>query len=177
MQKVVLADREGTLLVDPPNDRVDSLVKVKLLPKVREGLSKLAHNGYKIIIITNQTNIAQGRITQEEFWQINKKAVNLIEQSGIEVLKTYVCPHAADVGCDCRKPAPLLLEKAMEEFNLDRNNTFMVGDRDTDIGAGKKAGVKTILVLTGKHTVDVSTLHPSGVAKNFLDVANLILAS
>ena len=165
------------MLFDPPNDRVDSLEKVRLLQKVHEGLSLLAHSGYKIIIITNQTNIAQGRITEKEFWQINQKAVSLIEKSGVEVLKTYVCPHAANEGCDCRKPAPLMLQQAMEEFNLDCSNTFMVGDRDTDIGAGKKAGVKTILVLTGKHTVDVAALSPSGVAENFLDVANLILAS
>lgn len=175
MKKVVLVDREGTLLVDPLNGRVDSLDKVKLLPSVSEGLVALAQSGYKIIIITNQTNIAQGRITEGEFWQINQKAVQLIEQSGIEVLKTYVCPHAADEGCNCRKPATLLLEQALQDFGLDRETTFIIGDRDSDVVAGKGAGIQSILVLTGKHDVNVDALHPSKVVNNFVDAANYIL--
>jgi histidinol-phosphate phosphatase family protein len=174
--KVVLVDREGTLIVDPPDDRVDSISKVRLLPHTIEGLSLFANNGFSIIIITNQTNIAQNRITLEEFWQINDYVLALLKPSGIKVLKTYVCPHNSADNCECRKPKPLMLESAIEKFSLDRSQTYMVGDRLSDIEAGLNARVQTILVKTGKQPVDTDRLYGSYIADNLLDAANYIVA-
>lgn len=174
--KVVLVDREGTLIVDPPNDRVDSISKVRLLPHAIEGLSLFANNGFSIIIITNQTNIAQNRITVEEFWQINMRVLNLIKPSGVQVLKTYVCPHNSTDNCLCRKPQPLMLNNALKEFGLNSSLTYMVGDRLSDIGAGTAAGVKTILVKTGKQAVDMGEMTSTYQANNLLDAASYIVA-
>lgn len=152
--KVVLLDREGTLIEDPNYDRVDAISKVKLLPGTLPGLSLLADNGFAVVIITNQTNIAQGRITEQELWDINSYIVNLLHPSGIQILQTYACPHNEDDGCSCRKPKRTLLQQAAKDFDFDLRETFMVGDRDTDVEAGINAGCRTILVATGKHPTD-----------------------
>lgn len=173
--KAILMDREGTLIVDPSFGRVDAISKVRLLPGTIQGLSLLATNGFSIAIITNQTNIAQGRITLEAFWQINEYVLGLLKPSGIQVLKTYVCPHNSTDNCECRKPKPFMIDNAIEEFGLERSQTYMVGDRLSDIEAGLKAGVKTILVKTGKQAVDTSKATISFIADNLLDASSYIV--
>jgi D-glycero-D-manno-heptose 1,7-bisphosphate phosphatase len=157
--KAALLDREGTVIIDPDYDRVDSVEKIRLLPHTLNALTYLADHGFSIILITNQTNIAQGRITEEEFWKINDAVLRLLKPSGVKVLKTYVCPHDTDDNCDCRKPKPSMLLQAAEEFNLDSASTYMIGDRVSDIEAGVNAGMKAILVKTGKHSAasDIAT--------------------
>lgn len=173
--KVVLVDREGTLIVDPDFDRVDSPEKVQLLPDTLKALTLLANNGYGIAIITNQTNIAQGRLTTEGFWQLHQKVLDLLEPSGIKVVKTYVCPHNASDDCTCRKPKPALLLEALEDFKLNPTGTFMIGDRDTDIEAGTNAGTRTILVKTGKHPIRTDSA--DFTADNLFDAARFIVDS
>ncbi len=151
--KVALLDRDGTVIVDPDYDRVDSVEKVKLLPHTLDALGYLAANDYSVIFVTNQSSIGQGRINESEFWQIHDRVLKLIEPSGVNILKTYVCPHGPGDGCICRKPEPALLLEAAEEFGLDLLETYTVGDRLSDIGAGISAGTKTILVETGKRPV------------------------
>lgn len=168
-------DREGTLIVDPPFDRVDAPEKVRLLPDTFAALGLLAKQGYGIIIITNQTNIAQGRLSERGFWDLHARALELIKPSGIEVLKTYICPHNPTDNCICRKPQPSLLLTAIEEFDLDPNESFMVGDRDTDVAAGINAGTKTIFVKTGKHPVH--SMEADYTAENLLDAAEHIINS
>ncbi|HKR81434.1 MAG TPA: HAD-IIIA family hydrolase [Candidatus Saccharimonadales bacterium] len=172
--KAVLMDREGTLIVDPPFDRVDALEKIRLLADTLAGLELLAKHGYGIIIITNQTNIVQGRITEQGFWDLHDEIIRLIEPSGINIFKTYVCPHNAEENCICRKPKPALLLNAIRDFDLTPGETFMVGDRDTDIIAGINAGTQTILVKTGKHPT--RSADACYIAENLLDAAKYIVS-
>lgn len=172
--KAVLMDREGTLIVDPSFDRVDSITKVELLPHAIDALTCLASNGYSIVIITNQTNIAQGRITESEFWHIHQYMLKLIAPSGVKILRTYICPHNSDENCECRKPKPLLLNNAIKDYGLNPVNTFMVGDRLSDIQAGVNAGIKTILVKTAK--VPVLSDEATYIADNLLEAVRLIVA-
>jgi D-glycero-D-manno-heptose 1,7-bisphosphate phosphatase len=174
MRKVVLLDREGTIIVDPSYDRVDSPEKVKLLPNTLSAIKLLASHDYKIVIITNQTNIAQGRITEQGFWDINKLVLEKLKPSKIIVLKTYVCPHSVEESCLCRKPKPKMLLDAIAEFGLNPEETFMVGDRTSDIEAGKNAGTKTILVKTGKHKVTSDDATYS--ASSLLEAAHYIIS-
>ena len=171
--KVALLDRDGTVIIDPDYDRVDSIEKVKLLPRTLDALGHLAAYDYGIIFITNQSNIAQGRINENEFLQIHNRVLELIEPSGIDILKTYVCPHGPGDGCACRKPEPTMLFEAANEFGFDLADTYMIGDRLSDIGAGVNAGAKTILVETGKRPVTSS--EATFIAPNLLDAARYIV--
>jgi D-glycero-D-manno-heptose 1,7-bisphosphate phosphatase len=148
MQAVFL-DRDGTIIVDPPDERVDTIAKIQLFPWTLEALKILAKIDFGVIIITNQAGIAEGRITEDEFKIINDKVLDMLKPSGIKILKTYVCPHGPDDNCDCRKPKPTMILQAAKEFDIDLANSYMVGDHQSDVMAGVNAGTKTILVQTG----------------------------
>lgn len=153
--KAVFLDRDGTVNAGVPKyERVDSLDKVEILPNVLEGLSLLAQLDYGVFFITNQAGLAEGRITQDDFDAINNKVLELVAPAGVKILKTYVCPHGENDNCDCRKPKPKLLLDAAREFNLDLANSWMVGDRVSDVMTGINAGTKTILVKSGVPTVE-----------------------
>lgn len=146
--KVVLFDRDGTLIVDPLDERVDSESDIKLFPDTITALKRLADNGFSIILITNQAGVAEGRLTLADFYRIESTVNEQLKASGINILKIYVCPHGPNHDCACRKPKPALILRALAAFDLDPATTFMVGDHSSDVLAGKNAGVQTILVHT-----------------------------
>jgi len=153
--KAVFLDRDGTVTVGVPTyERVDSLDKVELLPNTVEALTQLSNMGYLVFFVTNQAGLAEGLIGWDEFNEINNKALTLIAPSGIRIEKTYVCPHGENDNCECRKPKPKLLFDAAKEYDIDLANSWMIGDRPSDVMTGVNAGAKGILVLTGVPTVE-----------------------
>ena len=171
--KVVFFDRDGTLVVDPPDLRVDSLDKAILFKDTLPALKLLANNGYSIVIITNQVGIAEGLLDEAKFWEIQNKVIDLLKPSGIKVLKTYLCPHDESNTCVCRKPKPYMLQQAATEFNIYPASTYMVGDRLSDIAAGNSAGTKTILVKSANENVDAP--NADYTAPNLMDAAQYII--
>jgi len=147
--KAVFLDRDGTLIVDPPDLRVDAVEKIKLFPDTIAALKILSKLDYKVFIISNQAGIAEGRISMQDFEFINSKVIEQLAPSGMHIEKTYVCPHDDRENCTCRKPKPGMLLQAAEEYGIDLTDSWMIGDRHTDMQAGHRAGVKTVLVLTG----------------------------
>jgi D-glycero-D-manno-heptose 1,7-bisphosphate phosphatase len=153
--KAIFLDRDGTVNVGVPKyERVSSVDKVELLPNTVEALKRLAKLDYAVFFVTNQAGFSEGLITWDDFNAINNKTLELIASSGIEILKTYVCPHGENETCECRKPKPKLLLDAAKEYNLDLSQSWMIGDRPTDVMTGVHAGTKTILVKTGVPTVE-----------------------
>jgi histidinol-phosphate phosphatase family protein len=146
--KAVFLDRDGTVIVDPPDERVDTIEKIELFPDTIAALKLLASLDYGVIVITNQAGIAEGRINEADFERINAKAIELLEASGVKILKTYMCPHVAADNCACRKPKPTMILDAARDFDIDLANSWMVGDHDSDVKAGLNAGTKAILVKT-----------------------------
>jgi D-glycero-D-manno-heptose 1,7-bisphosphate phosphatase len=152
--KAVFLDRDGTITIGTPTyERVDTLDKVKLLPNSIDALRLLAKLDYGVFIVTNQAGLSEGLISQAEFDAINEKVLNLIAPSGIKIIKTYLCPHSESDNCECRKPKPTLLLEAAEEYELDLTESWMVGDRPSDVMTGVNAGAKAILVQTGDPAV------------------------
>lgn len=172
--KTVLLDRDGTVIVDPPDERVDKIEKIKLFPDTIEALRYLADHDFAVVFVTNQAGIAEGRINQAEFEVIHDKVKEILAPSGVTILQTYVCPHGPDDNCVCRKPKPTLVLQALREFNLDPGATYFVGDRQSDIMAGVNAGAKTVLVKTAN--VPVECKEADYTAPNLLDAMKYIVA-
>lgn len=170
--KIVLMDRDGTLIVPPEDRRVDSPEKVMLFPDTLEAMKLLANNGYKVIVVTNQSGISEGRFTSEEYSKINQHFVDLLAPSGIEILKVCTCPHRRADNCDCRKPKPTMILEAAKEFGFDPKDCFMVGDRQDDIDIAKNSGAKAVLVKTGHFPVDGADA--TFVAENLLEAAKFV---
>lgn len=172
--RVILLDRDGTVIKDPEDERVDSEEKIDLFPDSIEALRLLASQGFSVIFITNQAGIAEGRITVEDFNRIHEKVLTMLSPSGVHVLKTYMCPHGPKDECVCRKPKPTMILEAIKEFNLDPNDLYMVGDRESDVMAGIAAGTKTILVETAN--VPVTAEQATYTAPALLDAVRYAIA-
>jgi histidinol-phosphate phosphatase family protein len=152
--KAVFLDRDGTVIVDPPDERVDRLDKIQLFPDSIEALRLLATLDYGVILITNQAGIAEGRIDEAGFERINSRVIEILQESGVKILKTYMCPHIAADNCDCRKPKPKMVLDAASDFEVDLEKSWIIGDHESDVKAGLNAGTKAILVKTANKPED-----------------------
>lgn len=173
--KVVFLDRDGTVIYDPPDLRVDKIEKIKLFSDSIEALNYLADNGFSAVIITNQAGIAEGRINEDEFWTIQNKVLEMLAPSGLKILKTYMSPHGTNEVNDWRKPGPGMLLQAAKDFKLDLSKIYMVGDSHSDIKAGINAGTKTILVKTANENVEAPEANYT--APNLLDATKYVVAN
>ncbi len=173
--KTVFLDRDGTIIVDPADERVDRIEKIELFPDSIEALKYLAGNDFNAVIITNQAGIAEGRISEEDFWKIHSVVLDKLSQSGIKILKTYMNGEAPDAASDVRKPAPGMLLQAAKDLGLDLSEIYMVGDSQSDIQAGINAGCKgSILVKTAtNHNV----ISPEAIytASDLLEAAKFVV--
>lgn len=165
-------DRDGTLIVDPPDLRVDTVSDVHLFPDTLEALKLLVSLDFGVFMVTNQSGIAEGRITITEFEIINAKVIEVLESSGVKILKTYMCPHPFEGDCICRKPKPGMLLQAAKDFDIDLPQSYIIGDRQADVMAGVNAGTKTILVQTGN--TPVTSTEATYTAPNLLEAVEYI---
>jgi histidinol-phosphate phosphatase family protein len=175
MKKVVFLDRDGTVSRDSL-DHIKSWEEFHFLPNGKEGVSFLTKHDFKIIFITNQSVIARGMVTPKELDFIHNNMVKEIEASGGKVEKIYFCPHHPDDGCNCRKPRPGLLLKAIDENDVDPSKSYMVGDRIMDVQVGRSVGCKTVLLKNdrGLKELEKADIKPDYIADDLLDAAKWI---
>lgn len=181
--KAVFLDRDGTLNEDP--GYLGDENNVILLPGVVEALNKLKNKyNFLLIVVSNQSGIARGLITDSQVRAVNKKISDLLSSHNIIIDAFYYCPSHPDFSSledsKCRKPSPQMIFEAAEKFNVDLSKSYMVGDSHLDIEAGLNAGIKTILLKTGLGPESISILQnqnkfPSFVAENILDACNFIV--
>jgi D-glycero-D-manno-heptose 1,7-bisphosphate phosphatase len=148
MRKIpaVFLDRDGVIirernfLYDPKS--------IELIPGAIEAIKNL-RDDFKTVVVSNQSGIARGFFSEEDLIRFQGSLDKLLKASGAIISGWYYCPHGPDDGCECRKPLPGMILSAAEEMHIDLTESWMVGDKSSDIGAGKAAGLKTILVKTG----------------------------
>lgn len=176
--KVALLDRDGTVIVDPPDLRVDTVEKIELFADSIEALKYLADNDFAVIVITNQAGIEEGKLTEEEFWHIHNEVLRQLEPSGIQILKTYINGEMKRPdNTEWRKPGPKMLLQAAEDFGLDLSQVYMVGDAQTDIQAAINAGCKggiLVQTATGEKVISPNAIH---TAPSLLETAKYIVAN
>jgi len=177
--KVVFLDRDGTVIVDPADLRVDKVEKIELFPDSIEALKYLADNGFVAILITNQAGIEEGRITEEEFWEIHEEVLRRLAPSGLKILKTYMNGEMKRTdNSEWRKPGPKMLLQAAEDFGLNLQDIYMVGDNQSDIQAGVNAGCKGgVLVETATTDEKVKSINAVYSAPNLTDAVKFIVAN
>ena len=173
--KFILLDRDGTLIEEKnylhdPDD-------VKILPGVIEGLKKLSGEGYKFIVLTNQSGIGRGYFDDQDMFLVNAKISSLLLNEGVEILRFYHCPHAPEEECECRKPKPGMVYNACSELGFFIDNIYcVIGDKKSDIELAENIGVKSILVLTGYGRASFRDgVCSSYIAEDLEDAAKFIL--
>lgn len=157
VKRAVFLDKDGTLLVDAPYN-VDP-ARMVLAPGVAEGLAALGESDRLLIVISNQPGVALGRFEPEALHAVSARLRCLCEAAGATLTDLYFCPHhprgtvaAYTRACDCRKPQPGLLLRAASEYGIDLAASWFVGDILDDVEAGRRAGVRTVLLDVGNET-------------------------
>ncbi len=146
----VLLDRDG-VIIENREQYVRSWADVSIFPQALEALARLHDAGCPVALVTNQSVVGRGLLSLAEAQEINSRLVAAIERAGGRVAGVYMCPHAPDDGCACRKPRPGLIRQAAEELGLDLSHSALIGDALSDLEAGERAGVGwTALVRTGR---------------------------
>lgn len=177
--KAVFIDRDGTINIDGPY--LDNPDRFEMYLGVGEGVKKLKDDGFKILVMTNQSGIARGYFTEDILLNIHERMKMEFIKFDVKLDRIYYCPHHPDDDCDCRKPKTGLFEKAIEEHDIDVNQSYMIGDKILDVEAGQKIGVKTVLIPEAHarneflSTKNEWECHPDYVADDFVDAVEWIL--
>lgn len=169
----VFLDRDGTIIDD--QGHLSHPSQVVFYPDTVPSLLKLqAH--FSLFIVTNQSGVAKGIITLQDVARVNEYVLAHLEQSGIRIAETYVCPHDRADDCICIKPKPFFLKKAEAEHGIDLKRSFVIGDHPHDVAFGKDAGAGAIYVLSGhgmKHRHELG--RDTTVAGGIGEAADLVL--
>lgn len=170
MNKAVFLDRDGTINID--SGYIGDPKLVSLFPGVAKGIKKLKNFGFKIIVISNQSGITRGLITSDDVDNVNRKVNEILSDENTSIDAFYYCPYHPEYDsvelCKCRKPSPQMIFDAAKDFNIDLKESFMVGDKISDIECGINAGVKSILITTTISMDKLNELKNSQNSANFI---------
>jgi histidinol-phosphate phosphatase family protein len=182
--KVIFLDRDGVINEYPGDaDYVKSWQEFRFLPSAKEALKKLNQAGFLLHVISNQAGINKGIYTQENLDRITANMVRELAEQGVKVSGVHYCTHKEEEKCSCRKPKTGLVEKVLTELKsqgtpIRLDESYFIGDTLRDIETGKKAGLKTILVFSGKEKPQSQSLwpiRPDFTAHDLSEAATIIL--
>jgi len=187
MNKAVFLDRDGT--INEEMGYINHLSRFKMFDFAPEAIRLLNESGFKVFVVTNQSGVARGYFDEKLVKKIHQNLIEKIKKAGAHIDEIYYCPHHPQEGqgpyridCECRKPKTGMIQKAKEAFNLDMSQSFMIGDRYKDVEFGRKAGMKTIMVLTGygkgeyTYQKEQWPQMPDHICEDLLDAARWIKA-
>lgn len=153
-KKAVFLDRDGTINID--TGYIDTPERFEFIPGSLTAIRRLKQAGFLIVVITNQAGIAKGIIRQENVAVLNEAFIEMLKAAGARCDGYYFCPHHPEgviekyrQTCSCRKPEPGLILRAVASFGIDLRQSFMVGDKLSDLLAARHAGIRSLLVMTG----------------------------
>jgi len=146
--KLIILDRDGVINHDS-DEYVKSADEWQPIDGSLEAIARLYHNGYRIIVVTNQAGLSRGKFNIEALNAIHNKMHGLVLQYGGSIEAVFFCPHSPEDKCECRKPNPGLYLEAAKKLRVRLNNIYAVGDKLSDIQAALAAGASPVLVRTG----------------------------
>jgi D-glycero-D-manno-heptose 1,7-bisphosphate phosphatase len=161
MVRAVFLDRDGTIIED--SGYVGEIGRVKFLPRVGAAIKLLNENKFKVIITTNQAGVARGYFDEAAVRRVNSYVREKLAEEGAFVDRVYYCPHHVEGvieeyrrECSCRKPNTGMIEMAVRDLGVDVGASFAIGDKESDVEAGRRAGCRTILLAGAGRGVPVS---------------------
>jgi D-glycero-D-manno-heptose 1,7-bisphosphate phosphatase len=143
-RKAFFFDRDGTLMIDRGYMRTGE--DVQLFPDAISTLTELRRRGFLLIVVSNQSGIGRGLITEAEAQAVSDRFSSLLSEHGVILDAVHWCPHLPEEACQCRKPEPGMLRRAATDLGIDLGQSYMVGDRHTDCEAGERVGCIPVLI-------------------------------
>ena len=175
MTKAIFLDRDGVINQER-KDYVKNIEEFIIFESVHDAITLIKNHNFLVIIITNQSAVNRKLLTIENLDKIHEKLQNYLKMHDTSFDHVYFCPHMPKENCDCRKPKSRMLFQAAKDFNIDLSKSFMIGDSERDIIAGKNAGLTTILVKTGKNIQNIKQ-KPDFILDNLKVAVDYILST
>lgn len=171
-QKAIFIDRDGTLIEEV--NYLHRVEELRFFDYTDEAVKRLKKEGFLILVATNQSGIGRKVYTESDMHAVHEAIQNQLTE---KIDAFYFCPHLPDEGCSCRKPNLGMIEQAQKDFEIDLENSWMIGDKHLDVQLGFNAKLKTALVLTGygRNHLEEFDLQPNIVANTLLEAVNEIL--
>ena len=171
----IFLDRDGTIIED--SGYINNPLNIEFYPYSFEALQNLQGH-FLLFIITNQSGVSKGLITENEVEEVNKHIIGALKARGIAIYDTFYCPHKNEDNCECKKPKPYFIHQAAELYNIDLTKSFIVGDHPSDIQCGINAGVTPIYLLSGHGSKHRNELNSDfKICENILEASKYILKS
>lgn len=178
MQKILFIDRDGVINVDLIGDYIKSPREFRFEEGVLTTLKALSDRGYQLIIISNQAGVGDGVFTEAALQKVHQHMLEQFKQHGIKIHAAHYCLHGKEEGCSCRKPEIGLFQKAVKGLKYDPKVTYFIGDKATDMEAGKRFGIRTLFVRTGHGPQDETKLRgklkPDFIVDRLADVLSIL---
>jgi len=150
--KTIFLDRDGVI-----NKELNYLYKIEdfeFIDGVFETCKYLTSLDYKIIVITNQSGIARGYFTEDDYQIITQWMIAQFNKNGVDILDVLHCPHLPDSNCNCRKPKPGMIKDAKHKYGIDIQNSWLIGDKENDIIAGNSSGISNTILVKSGHKIN-----------------------
>lgn len=148
--RILFIDRDGTLIVEPADQQIDSLPKLRLAPDVIAALLRLRDAGYTFVMVSNQDGLGTDSFPEPAFREPHEFLRELLASQGIVFAAEFICPHRPADGCNCRKPKTGLLDDYLRNQPIDREHSYVIGDRETDLELARNLGIQGVRVRTNE---------------------------
>ena len=184
MRRAVFLDRDGTIIKDV--GYIGEISRIKFLPMVNEAIKLLNGSGFKVIITTNQAGVARGYFDEETVKEINRYIQEFLAKQGALIDRTYYCPHHIEgvvkeyrKECHWRKPNPGMIEEAVREFAISLRDSFVIGDKLSDIEAGHRVGCRTVLLANKRSPEggEETALTPDYIAADLYEAVKWLVSA
>jgi len=174
LNNVVILDRDGTIVID--RGYLADPDGLEFMPGASEALRWLWERGHRLVVITNQSGVGRGFFSIEQVEDMNSRLYGMVEAAGAKLTKIYFCPHTPEAHCACRKPNLALMEQAAAELNFNPRSSVVVGNKDSDIEFGLRAGARAILISSEAPDV-CAEIGSSMTVRNLMEAARTITAA
>ncbi len=167
--KAVFLDRDGVINID--KSYLYKKEDFVFCDGIFELLKYVTDLGYELFIITNQSGIARGYYNEDDFQKLTLWMLEEFEKKDIKIKQVYYCPHSPEDKCECRKPKPKMIQNAIKEFSIDPKNSWMIGDKLSDIEAAKSAGVQNNILISTQNKKKSSAKY---IVQSLYDIIKII---
>ena len=171
LERVIVLDRDGTIVVD--RGYLSDPAGLEFEAGAAAALRLLAAAGHRLVVITNQSGVGRGRFPIARVHEKNARLDAMVTAAGASLAGIYFCPHAPDAGCACRKPAQGLMQQAAAELRFDPAAAVVIGDKESDVEFGRRAGAETILLAADAPAA--AGTRADSIAPDLLGAARLLL--
>jgi len=171
-KKTIFLDRDGVINID--KHYLYKIEDFEFTNKLLETCKYFQSLGYQLIVITNQSGIGRGYFSKNDFEKLTSWMINEFNKNHINIVDVFYCPHTPDDNCECRKPKPGMIKQACEKYSIDLENSWMIGDKISDMEVAYNAGISNRILISSEYTNTKKDLKTENIISSIEETINII---